>query len=70
MNVIKSKKCMPILYIELEEKDYTLEMLDDLYYFINYRGNKVYDLGFVIRGKKIYKAYYEDKRSEKSEYEM
>jgi hypothetical protein len=64
MNVIKSKKCMKIKFIQPEDKDIYDDMLDEYYYYINERGNKVYDLGFVIEGKKIYKAYYEDERNE------
>jgi hypothetical protein len=55
---------MKIKFIQPEDKDIYDDMLDEYYYYINERGNKVYDLGFVIEGKKIYKAYYEDERSE------
>jgi hypothetical protein len=56
---------MKIKFIQPEDKDIYDDMLDEYYYYINERGNKVYDLGFVIEGKKIYKAYYEDERNEK-----
>lgn len=51
---------MKVKYINPIQKDITDEMLDDYKYFYDDNNNKIYDLGFIIDGKKIYKAYYKE----------
>lgn len=49
---------MKIKYVKLEDKGITKEMLEEFPIVARSNYNNIYDLGYIIEKRKIYKAYY------------